>query len=147
MAQPEQVVRAAVVSNANTSRSRPAAALPSSVEYAFLPLISSSCCAEALGLDASRLVPEPNQRLGDRLHHRGRTADEYHGRRPGRKPRLVQHRWIDPSGVTAPALWRLLARKGMKTMTANRLAGSLSLAFSLILWCEPGSSCQLSPTW
>jgi hypothetical protein len=36
---------------------------------------------------------------------------------------------------------------GSTTMTANRLAGSLSLAFSLILWCEPGSSCQLSPTW
>ena len=74
---------------------------------------SSSCRAEALGLDAPGLVPEPNQRFGDRLHHRRRAADEYLGRRRGREPNLGQHRRVDPPGITAPARWRSLAGKGV----------------------------------
>src|SRR6516162_10729016 len=112
LAQPAQVIRAAVASNAKTSRSRPPAALPSSVEHISSRLISpSSCRSEALGLDAPGLVPEPNQRLGHRLHHRRRAADEYLGRRRGWESDLGQHRRVDPPGVTAPAWWRPLARK------------------------------------
>src|SRR5262245_35034878 len=114
LAQPAQVVRAAVASNAKTSRSRPPAALPSSVEHTLLRLMSpSSCCAEAFGLDALGLVTESNRRLGHCLHHRRRATDEYLGRRRGREPGLGQHRRVDPTGVTAPARWRPLARKGV----------------------------------
>src|SRR5262245_5826547 len=114
LAQPAQVVRAAVASKAKTSLNRPPAALPSSVEHTPLRLISrSSCRAEAFGLDVPGRMPKPNQRLRHRLHHRRRTADEYLGLCRRREAGLGQHRRIDPTGVTLPPWWRPLARNGV----------------------------------
>jgi len=67
-----------------------------------------------------RRAPKPNQRLGHRLHHRRRAADEYLGRRRGLEADLGQHWRVDAPGVAAPAWWRLRARKGVNDLGSVR---------------------------
>src|SRR5438128_6209173 len=93
-----QVPTAVVISTANTSCSRPATALPSSISSS----ISASCGSEAFGLDRSRLVSEPHERLGHGLDERRRPAGE-ETRLLGWSGRdLGQHLGVDTSRVAFP---------------------------------------------
>src|ERR687891_679648 len=68
-----QVAIAVVISTANTSRSKPAIAFPSSINAS--ASISAPSRSEALGLDSLRVVPQVYQRLCHALHERRRAAD------------------------------------------------------------------------
>src|SRR5918998_951176 len=94
-----QVPSAVVISTANTSRSSPATAFPSSINAS----TSSSRRSEAFCLDRLRVVPELYERLGGGLDKRGRTADV--DTRPLRLARADpgQHLGVDASGVSRPA--------------------------------------------
>src|ERR687895_1419377 len=93
-----QVAIAVVISTANTSCSRPATALPSSISSS----ISASRRSEALGLDSSRLVPEVYQRLRHGLHERRRTA-HVDARPLGRAGAdLGQHLRVDAARLARP---------------------------------------------
>src|SRR5882672_6702936 len=112
---------AVVTSPANTSLRSPAAAFPSSLSAS----ISSSCRAEALGLDPRRLVSEAHERLGDGLDERGRSAHERQREIVGSD--LREQLAIDPPAETRPAR-RLLTREGEHDLQAVRsFAVSLEL--------------------
>src|SRR5215218_9436607 len=90
---------------ANTSCRSPAAALPSSRSGS----ISTSRRAEALGLDAERIVAELHERLRDRLHERRRAADERQGEPAGRD--LGEQLAVDAPRVARPALGLLAGQR------------------------------------
>src|SRR5260370_41855804 len=88
---------AVVISTANTSRRAPAAAFPSSISSS----ISSSCRAEALGLDPHRLVTELHERVCHCFDKWCWAAHEGEGE-IGRR-HLVQQGAIDAPVVPGPA--------------------------------------------
>src|SRR6478609_236891 len=89
---------AVVTSTANTSCNRPATALPSSMPAS----ISASSRAEAFGLDCSRVMPKPNQRLCHRLDERRRAADVNAWSFGGARSDLREHFGIDAAGISSP---------------------------------------------
>ena len=102
-----QVPTAVVISTANTSCSRPATALPSSISSS----ISASGGSEAFGLDRSRLVSEPHERLGHGLDERRRPA--------GVETRPLGRRWARPRRASRR---RHGARSSSTRAVANRVS-------------------------
>src|SRR5580765_4709937 len=111
--QPSHVPTAVVISEPKISWSRPAAALPSSINAS----ISSSCWAEALGLDPRRVVAELYEPARYGLDERCRAADERDGELRRNRPHFAEQVGVDASAVAVPAR-RLCARKGVHDIEA-----------------------------
>src|SRR6476659_878468 len=111
--QPSHVPTAVVISEPKISWSRPAAALPSSINAS----ISSSCRAEALGLDSRRLVAELYEPARYSLDERCRATDERDGELRRSRPDFAEQVSVDTSAVAVPAR-RLCARKRLHDLEA-----------------------------
>src|SRR5512133_665050 len=74
-------------------------------------VISSSCGAEALGMDGARVVAAVDQQVGHGLDEGRRAADEDQRARVGGGYDLGQHAGVDAPRVAAPARGRR-AREG-----------------------------------
>src|SRR6188508_1959559 len=92
----------------NTSWSRPATALPSSISLS----ISASRRSEALCLDSLRGVPEVHERFCDGLGERGRTADVDARPLGWARADFGQHLGVDQTRMTSPTR-RLRRRQRM----------------------------------
>src|SRR6516164_10279821 len=113
-----QVPIAVVISTANTSCSRPATALPSSISSS----ISASGGSEAFGLDRPRLVTELHEGLGHSLDERCRSTRV--------ETRLLGWSWPDLSqhfGVDTPRVARPSRRLGICQRVHDREAVSAQL--------------------
>src|SRR5918992_4810840 len=95
-----QVAIAVVISTANTSRSKPAIAFPSSINAS--ASISAPSRSEALGLDSLRVVPQVYKRLCHALHERRRAADVNTRLLVRARADLREHLGVDAARVARP---------------------------------------------
>src|SRR5579859_10075 len=97
--QPPHVLMAEVISRLKISPSRPPIALPSSLRSDIWDIGSSSCGAEAFGLDPAGVVAMVDEQARRRLDERGRATDEHLRAVRPRPGHRFDHRPVQPARV------------------------------------------------